>query len=154
MFAFCQGLRGLGPAILLPNALAIAGSSYPQGMRKNLVFAAFAMCAPTGGVIGATFGGILAEFSWWPWELWLHGLILCGLGLASILILPQEDRHVAEPNQKFDIVGSGLGVTGLILFNFSWNRASVVGWGDPYVPALLVVGFLSLSSWRKSQGGS
>ena len=146
MFCVCQALRGIGPAILLPNALAIAGRSYPNGRRKNMVFAFFAMCAPVGGVIGGLFGAIFAQLSWWPWVFWSTGLACAVLGALAAVVIPADGKSEAskEDKQAFDLVGSVLGVSGLVLFNFAWNHAVVVGWATAYVPTLLAVGILIL----------
>lgn len=146
MFSVCQALRGIGPALLLPNALAIVGRAYPNGGRKNMVFATFAMCAPTGGVLGGVFGGVFAEFSWWPWIFWTTGIACAVLGVVAAVVIPADDKD-EDPKrgkQTFDFVGSALGVAGLVLFNFAWNQAAVVGWATAYVPTLLAVGVLVL----------
>ena len=144
MFSVCQALRGIGPAFLLPNALAIAGRSYPNGKRKNMVFATFAMCAPVGGVMGGVFGSIFAQLSWWPWIFFSTGLACAALGVVALMVIPADSK--AEPSttskQSFDLIGSVLGVSGLVLFNFAWNQAAVVGWATAYVPTLLAVGVL------------
>lgn len=44
--------QGIGPALLLPSALAIAGRTYAPGLRKSVIFSLIAMCAPPGSVIG------------------------------------------------------------------------------------------------------
>ncbi|TVY52746.1 Drug resistance protein, partial [Lachnellula suecica] len=41
-----------------------------------------------------------------------------------------------------DLLGAGLGVVGLVLINFAWNQAPVVGWNMPYTYVLLIVGIL------------
>ncbi|KAG5926797.1 hypothetical protein E4U53_002992, partial [Claviceps sorghi] len=45
-------LQGVGPAVCLPNALAILGAAYPPGHRKAMVFALFGAVAPLGAVAG------------------------------------------------------------------------------------------------------
>ncbi|CAO1634310.1 unnamed protein product [Parajaminaea phylloscopi] len=45
-----------------------------------------------------------------------------------------------EDGQGFDWWGTVTAISGLVLFNFAWNQAGVVGWDTPYVPVLLVVG--------------
>jgi MFS family permease len=37
-FDCCWALQGIGPAILLPNAIAIFGRTYPPGFRKEMIF--------------------------------------------------------------------------------------------------------------------
>lgn len=42
LFIFAWALQGIGPAICLPKALALLGSLYKTGRRKNIVFSVFA----------------------------------------------------------------------------------------------------------------
>jgi len=39
-------LGGIGPAILLPNALGLLGATYNQGRKKEMIFSLFGACAP------------------------------------------------------------------------------------------------------------
>ena len=66
------------------------------------------------------------------------------MAIAAVVVIPADRKEDRQKGQKFDFVGAALGVSGLILFNFAWNQAAVVGWQDPYVPTLLAVGVLVL----------
>ena len=44
--------------------------------------------------------------------------------------------------KDLDLLGATFGITSLVLFNFAWNQAGVVGWQEPYVYVLLIVGIL------------
>jgi MFS family permease len=46
LFIFSRVLGGIGPAILLPNALGLLGATYREGRRKDMVFSLFGACAP------------------------------------------------------------------------------------------------------------
>ncbi|KAH7049287.1 hypothetical protein B0J12DRAFT_574349 [Macrophomina phaseolina] len=144
----CRALQGVGPAILLPSSLAILGSTYPPGRRKEMVFSIYAATAPNGFIIGATFSGILAQFAWWPWTYWICALVCVGYGVLAWVVVPgdEEEEHdeADGPRQKqtFDYLGAVTGVIGLVLFNVAWNQAPIVGWEEPYVIALLVLGVL------------
>jgi Major Facilitator Superfamily len=144
-FDISRALQGIGPAFLLPNALAIAGRTYPPSRKKNFIFSAFAVAAPLGCSTGGAIGSALAEYVWWPWVMWLYSMgcfIFAGAGLWAI---PQDyrvnNRHTGAP---FDIIGSCLGVTGLLLLNISWNQAPIDGWPAPYVCVMLILGILVL----------
>lgn len=145
MFCTFQALRGMGPAILLPNSVAILGRSYPNGQRKNMAFALFAMCAPTGAYTGALFGTILGDLAWWPWALFSIGITAACLAAGAFLVIPADNHEETPVGQRFDFVGAMLGVSGLILFNFGWNQATNVGWQVAYVPTLLAIGVLILA---------
>ena len=60
LFTFARVFQGIGPAIALPNALAILGATYAEGPRKHMVFSIFGATAPGGAVIGAAFAGLFA----------------------------------------------------------------------------------------------
>lgn len=45
LFSVGRGFQGIGPSLMVPNALAIAGRSF-QGEKKNLVLALFGASAP------------------------------------------------------------------------------------------------------------
>lgn len=65
LFIFARVLQGIGPSICLPNALALLGILFEPGLGKNMAFAAFGACAPTGSIMGSLFAGIFA-LAWWP----------------------------------------------------------------------------------------
>ncbi|MCJ1481803.1 Low affinity NH4+ transporter [Schaereria dolodes] len=145
-FDFCRAMQGIGPALLLPNALAIFGLTYPPGLKKNLIFALFGATAPGGFVVGAAFSGLLAERAWWPWAYWIMAIVCCLCAVLGIFLIPKypEDTSDDPDRMSFDWLGAITGVTGLVLFNVAWNQGPVAGWGDAYVPVLLVLGLLFL----------
>jgi MFS family permease len=46
LFVFSRVFQGIGPAITLPNGLALLGATYNPGKRKDMVFAIFGATAP------------------------------------------------------------------------------------------------------------
>ena len=59
-YSACRGLQGIACALLVPCALAIPGSIYKEGPRKNLVFSLYAAGSPIGFTIGSVFSALLA----------------------------------------------------------------------------------------------
>ena len=145
-FSIARGFQGMGPAFLTPNALAIVGRTYPDGMKKNLIFATYGACAPGGYVIGAAFSALLAQKSFWAWAFWIMGLVCFGYSIGGFFIVPQPVK--LSPSEKtvqtFDYLGAATGVSGLILVNVAWNQGPVVGWQDPYCGVLLGIGIICL----------
>lgn len=153
LFTFCRALQGGGPALLLPNGLAILGATYPPGKRKNMAFAIFGGCAPTGAILGMIFASIFAQLLWWPWAFWAQSiacLVFAALG-AYAIISPQSPSDLkgsmAEKMRKMDFPGAFTGITALVLINVAWNQAPTVGWDKEYVWFLLIIGFILLAGF-------
>jgi MFS family permease len=149
-FDICRASQGIGPAFLLPNAIAILGRTYGPGRRKEMAFSLFGGMAPSGFLVGATFSSLLAELAWWPWAFWIMG-IACGLlAVAGYFAIPHSPPPVCNTEEgittwsRVDGWGSITGVTALVLINFAWNQGPVVGWTTPYTYILLIIGFLFL----------
>ena len=145
-FDFCRAMQGIGPALLMPNALALFGRAYPPGIKKNLVFALFGAMAPVGFVIGATFGSLFAELTWWPWAFWSYGVAAFGLAVMSLFVIPKAvgDKPPEGSRPGFDWTGSLLSVAGLVLVNVAWNNGPLYGWGTPNVYFVLIIGLICL----------
>lgn len=151
----------MATAMLVPCALAILGTVYRDGSRKNLAFSLYAAGAPIGFTLGGIFSGLIAELAWWPWIFWVTAVVCCGLAIIARFTIPNlpsqasrnsgrldEQQHL-DANQKsrhhaFDWAGTASGVSGLILFNVAWNQAPVVGWRTTSTIATVTVGFLLL----------
>ena len=156
---FARVLQGIGPALCLPNALAILGAAYPPGHRKAMVFSFFGAVAPYGGVFGAAMASVLA-LAWWPWAFWGFAIFFVALGVAGYLIIPDMPMHRARGpasrarstrppsllsrlgalSTELDIPGAAVGVAALVLFNVGWNMAPIHGWGRPEAIAPLILG--------------
>lgn len=157
-YAVCRGLQGMGTSMLLPSSLAILGSVYKDGPRKNLAFSLFAAGAPTGFTVWGIISGLITESLWWPWIFWVTAIACCTLACAGFLTIPhlpgevyraticqQQDTPVDKsPRRDFDWAGTATGVLGLVLFNVAWNQAPSVGWAAPSSLGTLITGFLLL----------
>ena len=122
-FDFCRGFQGMGPAIALPNALAMLGVLYPPGPRKDMAFAIFGSTAPGGSVIGAVFSALFAQLAWWPWAFWVMGIACFVVAILAWLAIPYAKFHPHGPYlQRLDALGSLFGIAGLVLINVAWNQ--------------------------------
>ncbi|KAL9593217.1 MAG: hypothetical protein Q9219_007642 [cf. Caloplaca sp. 3 TL-2023] len=146
-FDLCRAMQGIGPAILLPNGIAILGTSYPPSPRKDMAFAMFGSVAPTGAVFGAVFASIFAQFLWWPWAYWAMAIACFIISAVAWAVIPGSPSlgHRDAMFQRLDILGSVFGVGGLVLVNVAWNQGSSIGWTTAYTYILLIF-FLVLRS--------
>lgn len=148
-FDVCRAMQGIGPALLMPNALALFGRAYPPGIKKNIVFSIFGALAPAGFVIGATFGSLFAQLAWWPWAFWSYGITAFALAALSLLIIPRalSMRPAVHQRPAFDWSGSVLIVAGLVLVNVAFNNGPLYGWGTPHVYFVLIMGLMCVAGF-------
>ena len=146
-FNIMRAFQGIGPAILLPNAVALLARTYPNGKRKSFAFAMFEAAAPSGFIVGALFSSIFAQFLWWPWAQWVLSFFCIFLAIVACLIVPQQLSPPVHPTGKPDILGAVVGLSGLTLFIYCWNQGPVSGWDKPYVYALLIVSVVIIGAF-------
>lgn len=63
VFTICRAFQGIGPAFLVPNAMALIGVTFPIGKKRNIIFALFGSMGPTGFVAGSIFSSLFAQVS-------------------------------------------------------------------------------------------
>ncbi|KAI9710082.1 MAG: hypothetical protein M1820_002884 [Bogoriella megaspora] len=146
LFVFARVLQGIGPAIVLPNGLAILGATYAPGRRKDMVFALFGACAPGGALVGGVFAALFA-LTWWPWAFFSFAIALAVTAMVSVWVIPEGPRKpdhakksLGEKIKDLDLPGAVTGITALVLFNFAWNQAPIVGWQKAYIIVTLILG--------------
>ena len=151
LFIFARTLQGIGPSMLLPNALAILGSTYRPSAKKNLIFALFGATAPNGSITGSVFAALFSQLAWWPWLFWMCAIACAVFAVLGWLTIPRihherEQRNLTllEWIQELDIMGACLGVGGLALANLAWNQAPISSWHTPYVYVVLIIGAILL----------
>ncbi|KAJ5894314.1 hypothetical protein N7495_006005 [Penicillium taxi] len=147
LFDIARGMMGIGNGALVPNSFALLARAFPPlSIKKNIAFAFLGFCAPSGYIFGGLIGAAFGEKVTWRWGFWFWAIGCLILGLATVVIVP---HRVGSPIpgltfRQFDYMGSLIGISALILFSFSWNQASVVGWQTPYIYALLIVSIFLL----------
>ncbi|KAF2802679.1 MFS general substrate transporter [Mytilinidion resinicola] len=135
-FNIARGFTGMGGALILPNAVAMIGITFPPGRSRNFCLGIFGAAAPIGGYLGAVLAGIFTRFTpWWGLFLFL-GLLAFVVFTVLWKLLPPEKP--VDADGKIDWIGAALGTAGLILFNFTWNQAPAAGWSNPYQIGILV----------------
>ena len=154
LFIWARVLGGIGPAITMPNGLALLGALYGPGKRKNMAFAVFGGLAPGGGIAGQAFAGVFA-LAWWPWAFWSFGIALAVIAVVAALAIPDPQeakpglrgRSFIDALHELDLLGATVGITALVLFNFSWNQAPIAGWQSPYVIVTLLLGLILMPTF-------
>ncbi|KAK3070499.1 hypothetical protein LTS18_015091, partial [Coniosporium uncinatum] len=147
LFNFARAFQGIGASIILPNGLAILGVTYAPGLKKNMIFSVFGALAPWGSIVGSVFAGLFAlPGAWWPWTFFSFAIALLITAIVGYFVIPNPPpKPVAhlplrQKLTNLDLPGAIIGITALVLFNFAWNQAPVVGWQEPYVYVTLILG--------------
>ena len=165
--------------LVVPNAVAILGRTYPPGNTRSLVFALIGALGPAGFMVGGLFAGLLAQKASVPWiwfftwaaatsfksnhsamiaEAWRSCILAAAIAAIGVFVLPPDDVLAsASARKSFDYVGAGLLVLALGLFNFTWNQAPLVGWSAPYVFSIFIasiITFAVLYFWEKRMGSN
>lgn len=155
-FCWARAMQGIGPALLLPNALALLTDVYKHASnnKRNIIYAMFGATAPTGLVLGGVFSGLIAEMVGWPSAFWVMGGVCFLMAALSYVVINGNGRMVdrgsrlgydvevevenyekvgwVERWMELDGNGAFLGMAGLVLLGFAWNQAPLVGWQTPY----------------------
>ncbi|QLG70836.1 hypothetical protein HG535_0A07790 [Zygotorulaspora mrakii] len=140
-FIVSRAFQGFGISFILPNVLGIVGNIYkPETKRKNMVISLIGMCAPLGATLGTFFSGLIVVKSErnWPWTFYAYTIAATINLFISYSVIP---NNIPTNTHGFsmDWIGAAIGISGLILFNFVWNQAPIVGWDVGYIIALLIV---------------
>ncbi|KAI3336651.1 putative major facilitator superfamily transporter [Xylariaceae sp. AK1471] len=156
IFLLARVLQGIGPALMIPNGVALLGVTYVPGPRKAMLFAIFGAMAPASAIISPVVTSLFA-LVWWPYAFWAFAIVLVGVTITGIYVIP--DRTTTERGEEnidgdkhrqgffnlcaeLDVPGAITGVSGLVLISVALNQGSLVGWRNAYVLALLAVGIL------------
>ncbi|KAI0603530.1 major facilitator superfamily domain-containing protein [Biscogniauxia sp. FL1348] len=169
VFLVSRIMQGIGPALLIPNAVALLGVTYVPGPRKAMLFALFGAVAPASAVISPAVTSLFAMV-WWPSAFWALALVLVIVALAAVHVIPDVPPSpektaaaatVAQPRPyerflqfcaELDALGAVTGVTGLVLISVAWNQGAVDGWRSAYVCALLVLGLALCAGFAYVEG--
>ncbi|KAI1354636.1 major facilitator superfamily transporter [Xylaria sp. FL0043] len=160
IFLLARLLQGIGPALMIPNGVALLGVTYVPGPRKAMLFAIFGAMAPASAIISPAITSLFALL-WWPYAFWAFAIVLVGVAVAGLFVIPdptvtsergKENIHAGRDCQgivdlcaELDVLGALTGVSGLVLISVALNQGSLAGWKNAYVSVMLVAGILLCS---------
>lgn len=133
-----RALQGVGAAMLMPNSLAILGSTFDE-KERGVAFGAWAGFGSLTAAAGPVLGGWLVDAISW------HAIFLINVPLAAIavtLALAAVPESRGAEARAIDWHGALLVILGLGALSFGLTRASERGLADPYVIAAVAAGVL------------
>lgn len=119
-----RALQGLGAALAFPSTNVIIFNSFAEKQRAF----AISMISMSSGItqcIAPTVGGFIVKYWGWHWVFFINLPIVALTVILTLIFCP---KHVVEPRkQKFDRIGSGILIAGLMLLMCALNEAQ--NWG-------------------------
>ena len=134
-----RALQGVFGALLVPAALAVIVSTFPEDERGRAV-GTWTAWAGIGTVLGPLIGGQLVDAASWRWIFAINlPLVVIDIWLINRVVPPGRPRPA---DARVDYVGALLCASGLAGVTFGLIRQPEAGWGDPTVSVPLVAGAL------------
>jgi EmrB/QacA subfamily drug resistance transporter len=120
-------VQGVGAAMMIPAALSILTTSFPEGSDRNTAIGAWGATAGLASALGVLLGGLLSAGPGWRWVFFVN-LPVCALDLVVVFRLVGGERHRSRL-ANFDVLGALLATSGMLLLIYAIIRAPDVGWG-------------------------
>ena len=142
MLIFSRCLQALGGAVLFTVPSAIITRYLPQE-KRGYSFGILATAAAVGFALGAPLGGLITASFGWQWVF----LINIPIGIVAIIIVlrkfPRENKHIII-SQKFDIPGVFFCFFWLVFLLFSLNMGKKFGWTSTVIDGSFFISIVFL----------
>jgi EmrB/QacA subfamily drug resistance transporter len=119
--------QGAGAALMLPGALSILTTMFKEGGDRTKALSVWGGVAGGASAAGVLLGGLLTDGPGWRWVMWVN-VPVCVLVIAGLFLLVEGDRRTSRP-ANFDILGTLLVTSSVLLLVFTLVKAPDVGWG-------------------------
>lgn len=138
-FILFRAIQGLGTALMLPSAIGIIVSIFPEKQRGKAIgiysgFAALFL------VMGPLMGGVFTQYLSWRYIYWFNLPIALFSYLVTMLSLPK----IVPNRPKFDFWGFFFFTLGFPCFILALMQADSWGWRNWIILSLFGFSFLSL----------
>jgi len=138
-----RALQGVGAAICFPLFVAITTITFPKEQRGT----ALGICGAVGTIFmaaGPFVGGFLTEIGSWRWIFGINPPFVLGVAVVSWLAWRDVPR---PPRAVVDWLGLLLLAAALFCLVFALMEADDLGWGNPVIVSLLVLGIALLAGF-------
>ena len=81
----CRAIQGLGAAVMLPTAMSIVTSIFPEGAERNKALGIWGALGATGGTIGLLTGGLITRYVGWQYIFYLN----VPIGTLALALAPE-----------------------------------------------------------------
>ncbi|MEV7233770.1 MFS transporter [Streptomyces sp. NPDC051020] len=132
-----RAVQGAGSALIAPSALTLLMmlfGSNPKELTK--AFALYGAAAPAGGTAGVFLGGVITQYTNWPWVFYLNIPVAVLALVATVGLMPS-----APPARgSIDVLGALTVTAGLGAIVYAVVRAPEVGWAAGETWLVMIAG--------------
>jgi EmrB/QacA subfamily drug resistance transporter len=130
-----RAVQGLGGALLVPAALALLMTIFPEGRDRNIALGVYGAAFGSGGAVGNVLGGVITTYAHWSWVFFLN----VPVGVAALVLAPflLAESRAELPVRHFDVWGAVSITSGLMLLVYAMTRATAHGWSSPGTVGLI-----------------
>jgi EmrB/QacA subfamily drug resistance transporter len=137
-----RALQGVGGGMLTPIGIAMLFRAFPpiERARASTIVMIPTLVAPA---LGPVLGGLITDTVGWRWIFFVN----VPFGAAALAFGMRYLREHTEPTAgPFDVLGFVLSAVGLASITYAINEGPFIGWINPWVIGLGVVGPLAFAA--------
>ncbi len=138
-----RAVQGIGGAIASPTALSLITTEFEEGEARTRAIAVYAAVSGAGAALGLLLGGVLTNYLSWRWVLFVNVPIGILLMIGAFLYLHESERL----RGKFDFIGAGLSVAGLVATVYGFIHVAHSGWNNAQTYTVFAAAIVLLTSF-------
>lgn len=138
-----RALQGLGAALLMPNSLAILGTSF-EGKSQGSAIGTWAAAGALAGAMGPLLGGWLVDVAGWRAIFLINLPIALAAGHLAQRYVEESGNPDAGP---LDWLGALAATTGLLAITVALTLSSAASRGDWVWVCAMSLGGAALLAW-------
>ncbi|GAA4534848.1 MFS transporter [Amycolatopsis samaneae] len=132
-----RAAQGIGAALMLPTALALATQLHPEPAARGRALGRWAAVAGAATVLGPVVGGGLVDTLSWRAIFFVN----VPVAVLALVLLLRNIPPGAKREGRFDLGGQLLSVLALAAIAVALTEAGPRGWGSAVVLLALLVAF-------------
>ncbi|GAB2630745.1 MFS transporter [Nocardia goodfellowii] len=136
--------QGLATAAVLPAALALLTTSFPEGPLRNKALSFNGALLSLGFAFGALLGGVLTDLLSWRWNFFVNvpvGILI--LICAPLVLAPSR----GEQAKRLDLPGAFTVTLGLLALIYGLTGAQTNGWASAETLVTLLIAAALLTAF-------
>ncbi|MDF1489639.1 MFS transporter [Tessaracoccus caeni] len=130
--------QGVAAALMLPASMTLIREAFPDARRRAKALGVWAAGGAVASAAGPVLGGTLSA---WDWSLiFAINVPVC----IAMMLLAVRVQRSPQNNAAFDWAGQILALIALGTIIFALIEGGAIGYGNPLIVVLLVVGVTAL----------